>query len=176
MHGIFLHVLADTMGSVAVCISTIFIYFFGWTGFDPIASCVIAVLIFISAIPLVASCARTLLLTIPADTEYLLRETLGEVSQLRGVSSYTVPHFWLEDPAITAAQHEAHTNAGKHDDKVEGGKVLGVIHIIASKTSDLDDVRERTVSFLRSRGLDVVVQVEREGETRCWCGGGPKTQ
>ena len=92
------------------------------------------------------------------------------------VSSYTVPHFWLEDPAITAIQHEEHAQAGKGEDERDGGKVLGVIHIIASKTSDLDDVRKRTDSFLRSRGLDVVVQVEREGETRCWCGGGPKTQ
>ena len=149
MHGIFLHVMADTLGSVAVVISTILIHFYGWSGFDPLASCLIAILIFASAIPLVASSARTLLLTIPEDTEYDLREALAGLSSLRGVAGYVVPKFWLEEG--------------------ENRKVLGVIHVIAGKGVDLEDVKERAVAFLRSRQMDVVVQVEREGSGRCWC-------
>lgn len=38
MRGVFLHILADTMGSVGVVISTLMIQYWGWTGFDPIAS------------------------------------------------------------------------------------------------------------------------------------------
>ena len=149
MHGIFLHVMADTMGSVAVVISTILIHFYGWSGFDPLASCLIAILIFASAIPLVTSSARTLLLTIPEDTEYDLREALAGLSSLRGVVGYAVPKFWLEEG--------------------EDRKVLGVIHVIGGKTSDLEDVKERVIAFLKSRHMDVVVQVEREGSGRCWC-------
>ncbi|PVV00525.1 hypothetical protein BB560_005091 [Smittium megazygosporum] len=52
MEGVFLHVLADTLGSVGVIVSTLLIEWFGWTGFDPLASMLIAVLIFASVIPL----------------------------------------------------------------------------------------------------------------------------
>ena len=149
MHGIFLHVMADTLGSVAVVISTVLIHFYGWSGFDPLASCLIAILIFASAIPLVTSSARTLLLTIPEDTEYDLREALAGLSSLRGVVGYAVPKFWLEEG--------------------ENRKVLGVIHVIAGKGGDLEDVKERAIAFLKSRRMDVVVQVEREGSGRCWC-------
>ncbi|KAJ5606628.1 hypothetical protein N7510_009409 [Penicillium lagena] len=133
MHGIFLHILADTLGSVAVVISTVLVHYSGWSGYDPLASCFIAILIFASAVPLVSSTAQTLLLTLPADTEYNVRETL----------------------------------AGNQ-------KVLGVIHVIASRGADLEDVRQRTVNFLQEKNMDIVVQVERDGDGRCWCGGGNK--
>ncbi|KAJ5797290.1 uncharacterized protein N7503_006586 [Penicillium pulvis] len=153
MHGIFLHILADTLGSVAVVISTILVHYSGWAGYDPLASCFIAILIFASAVPLVISTAKTLLLALPADTEYNIRETLAGVSTLRGVVGYTVPKFWLDDTAQN---------------------VFGVIHVIASRGSDLEDVRQRTVDYLKDKNVDIVVQVERDGEGRCWCGGGNK--
>ena len=149
MQGIFLHVLADTLGSVAVVISTILIHFYGWSGFDPLASCFIAIAIFASAVPLVTSSARTLLLTVPADIEYDLREALAGLSGLRGVSGYAVPKFWLEEGG--------------------NGKVLGVVHVIAGKVADMEDVKETAIGFLRGRNMEVTVQVEREGNDRCWC-------
>ena len=149
MQGIFLHVLADTLGSVAVVISTILIHFYGWSGFDPLASCFIAIAIFASAIPLVTSSARTLLLTVPADTEYDLREALAGLSGLRGVVGYAVPKFWLEEG--------------------EARKVLGVVHVIAHRAAELEDVKERASAFMRGRNMDVLVQVERETDGRCWC-------
>ncbi|KAH7313195.1 cation efflux family-domain-containing protein [Rhexocercosporidium sp. MPI-PUGE-AT-0058] len=155
MHGIFLHVLADTMGSAAVMVSTALIYFFGWNGWDPLASCVIAILIFLSSIPLIKSSAKKLLLTVPDEIEYGLRDTLAGVSDLRGVATYTVPRFWMGD---------------KNTDS-ESEQVLGVIHIVATRGSDLDDVRERTRDFLLNHGIDVVVQVEKGEDTSCWCGG-----
>ncbi|KAI9833752.1 MAG: hypothetical protein M1819_003485 [Sarea resinae] len=183
MHGIFLHILADTLGSVAVVISTILVHYYGWAGFDPIASCFIAILIFASAIPLVSSSAKTLLLTIPEDIEYNLRETLSEVSSLRGVVGYTVPRFWLDDSSSEHADAHDHDHDHDHDhlhvheedhECSDAPKILGVMHVMASRTADLDDVRRRTVRLLSSRNMDVVVQVEREGEGRCWCGGGAK--
>lgn len=155
MHGIFLHILADTMGSAAVMVSTALIYLVGWNGWDPLASCIIAILIFASSIPLIKSSARKLLLTVPDDVEYSLRETLSGVSDIRGVASYSVPRFWMGDK-----------NTGSDNEQV-----LGVMHIIATRGSDLDDVRERTRAFLLSHGIDVVVQVEKDGDASCWCGG-----
>ncbi len=159
MRGIFLHVLADTMGSAAVIVSTLLIQYVGWSGWDPLASCIIAVLIFLSSIPLVSSSAKKLLLTVPDDTEYQLRNTLAGVSDLRGVASYTVPRFWMADRVSE-----------------KGGEgVLGVMHIIATRGSDLDDVRGRARAYLLSHGVDVVLQVEREGDVKCWCGGNTRS-
>lgn len=152
MHGIYLHILADTLGSVAVVISTLLIHYYGWSGFDPLASCLIAILIFASAIPLVTSSAKTLLLTIPEDTEFDLREALAGVSGLRGVVGYAVPKFWLEEG----------------NDR----RVLGVIHVIAGKGVDMEDVKQRAVAFLKGRQMNVLVQVEREGVVGCWCKSG----
>lgn len=202
MHGIFLHILADTLGSVAVVISTVLVHYSGWAGFDPLASCLIAILIFASAIPLVSSTAKSLLLTLPADVEYNVRDTLAGVSTLRGVAGYTVPKFWLDDTATSSAHdhghghchghghdhdhdhshhhpHHSHDHHHDHDHDHDHEKhnphVLGVIHIIASRGADLDDVRQRTVNFLREKNMDILVQVEREGDGRCWCGGGNKS-
>jgi solute carrier family 30 (zinc transporter), member 5/7 len=155
MHGIFLHVLADTMGSAAVMVSTALIHFVGWNGWDPLASCVIAILIFMSSIPLIKSSAKKLLLTVPDDVEYNLRDTLASVSSLRGVASYAVPRFWM----------------GDKNTENENEQVLGVMHIMATRGSDLEDVKERARALLLSHGMDVVIQVEAVGDTGCWCGG-----
>ena len=149
MHGIYLHILADTLGSAAVVVSTVLIHFYGWSGFDPLASCLIAILIFASAIPLVKSSAKTLLLTIPEDTEFDLREALAGVSALKGVVGYAAPKFWLAEG----------------DER----KVLGVIHVTAARGADMEDLKERAVAYLRSKHMDVLVQVERDGVNRCWC-------
>lgn len=149
MYGIYLHIMADTLGSVAVVASTLLVHFYGWSGFDPIASCMIAVLIFASAVPLVVSSAKGLLLTIPEDTEFDLREALAGVSALRGAVGYAAPKFWL----------------GQGNER----KVLGVIHVMAARGADMEDLKERAVTYLKSKDMDVLVQVEREGTNRCWC-------
>ncbi|KAI4714014.1 hypothetical protein J4E89_001464 [Alternaria sp. Ai002NY15] len=232
MQGIFLHILADALGSVAVIISTLLTKYYGWSGWDPIASCIIAILIFLSAIPLVKSSGARLMLSMPNDLEYSIRNTLGELGTLRGVVGYAVPKFWLEDEGAAHAEahakedhdcggghkhddhphdhHEhdhshshdhghshshSHDHAHSHDHGHDHGhahshshdhhdhdhdhshapkqrRILGVIHIIANRMADPEDVRERSHQFLKDRGMDVVIHVEKEGEGRCWCGGG----
>ncbi|KAJ1654779.1 hypothetical protein IWQ61_005343 [Dispira simplex] len=65
MQGVFLHIVADTLGSVGVIISTLLIRWFEWPGFDPLASILIATFIFLSVIPLVKLSAQQLLLPLP---------------------------------------------------------------------------------------------------------------
>ena len=62
MHGIYLHILADTLGSASVILSTVLTYLIPWSGWDPLASFLIAYLILITATPLVKSSAKRLLL------------------------------------------------------------------------------------------------------------------
>lgn len=197
MQGIYLHIMADALGSVAVVISTLLVRLTGWNGFDPLASCIIAVLIFASAVPLVLSTAQTLLLSLDSDIEYNLRDVLGGVSATKGVVGYSVPKFWLEDSGKKEAGHahtiddhrcseshsrheSGHHHHGSTDDHegspAKGGRaILGVMHVMVAQNADMLDVQTRLDRYLDNKGMDVVVQLEREHEGRCWCGGGPKT-
>ncbi|EFX06106.1 cation efflux family protein [Grosmannia clavigera kw1407] len=154
MYGIYLHVLADTLGSGAVIVSTALTHFWGWAGWDPLASFLIAVLIMGSAVPLVSSSARRLLLTVPAALEYSLQGILADVAGLPGVSSYAAPRFWVDDRAGSQS------------------RLLGMMHVVASRGTDVSDVRDRVRSFLLDKGIDVVLQVEREDDGMCWCTSG----
>ena len=80
--------MADALGSVGVVISTILTKYFSWDGFDPIASIIIATLIFVSAVPLIKSTASTLLLSISKTKEDQIRNILHEVQQVKGEISH----------------------------------------------------------------------------------------
>lgn len=155
MMGIYLHVLADTLGSGAVIVSTGLTHFIPWSGWDPLASFIIAALIMASAVPLVRSAAQRLLLTIPDEIEYTLRDTLSGITALRGVGSYSVPRFWLDDRF-----------AG---DEAPGDRLMGVMHVVAMRGADMEDVRDRVRAYLSEKGIDITLQVEREGTVNCWC-------
>lgn len=172
MTGIFLHIMADALGSVAVIISTILAKRDGWSGWDPIASCIIAIMIFVSAIPLVKTSGMKLLLALPTEVEWASRDALQGISELRGVLGYSGVRLWLQDKV---AEVQAHGHSHSHGEEQEGQKVLGVMHAIATHGTDLEDVRERVVMYLLGRGMDIVVHVERQGDIRCWCGGGVRS-
>lgn len=97
MMGVYLHVMADTLGSVGVIISTLLIEYYGWTGFDPIASLFIAFMITISVIPLVVESGKILCLDLPAGTEKSIAEALGELDSIEGLASFSSPRFWPKD-------------------------------------------------------------------------------
>lgn len=77
--GVFLHVLADTLGSVGVIISSLLIEHFGWKIADPICSLFIATLILLSVVPLLRETAYILLLRAPADMEEDLEKAFQKV-------------------------------------------------------------------------------------------------
>ncbi|KAK2074235.1 hypothetical protein P8C59_008456 [Phyllachora maydis] len=159
MHGIYLHVLADTLGSGAVMTSTVLTRVWGWAGWDPLASFLIAVLIMGAAMPLVSSSARRLLLTVPDGAEYTLRTTLAGLAGLRGVVGYAVPKFWVDD------RPEDGAGCG-------GTRLLGLMHVVAARGADVEDVRDRVRGYLLEQHIEATLQVEREGDTSCWCGVG----
>ena len=59
-------------------ISTILIHFYGWTGFDPIASLFIAVLIAASVVPLVIDTGKILALDV-SEKDTTIESALKEV-------------------------------------------------------------------------------------------------
>jgi zinc transporter 5/7 len=94
MQGIFLHILADTLGSVGVIISSALIDQFGWMIADPICSMFIAVLIIMSIIPLMKDSVGVLMQRSPPSLDYTLPTSLQRVYELEGVVQMHDAHFW----------------------------------------------------------------------------------
>ncbi|EPQ56426.1 hypothetical protein GLOTRDRAFT_115684 [Gloeophyllum trabeum ATCC 11539] len=141
----------DTLGSVGVIISTLLIQFYGWTGFDPIASLFIAIMIAASVIPLVIDTGKILCLDI-SDREVSIERALLELDSLEGVASYKFPRFWPKDASsvigsICIQIHPAWTRSD----------------LLDHSAGEVDRVVERVDSLLRSRipGLEeLTIQVE----------------
>lgn len=94
MKGVFLHILADTLGSVGVIISAVLMQMFGWMIADPICSMFIAVLIALSVLSLISESVTILMQRQPAALDPVLPQCYNKVTQLAGVYSVQEPHFW----------------------------------------------------------------------------------
>lgn len=112
MRGVFLHILADTLGSVGVIISALLMQFFGWMIADPICSMFISVLIAISVLGLVKESIWILMQRTPQIIESLLPACYQRVTGLAGVYSVQEPHFWTlcSDVYVGAVKLEVSKN------------------------------------------------------------------
>uniref|UniRef100_A0A6I8S7F4 Zinc transporter n=1 Tax=Xenopus tropicalis TaxID=8364 RepID=A0A6I8S7F4_XENTR len=93
-HGVFLHIVADALGSVGVIISTILMQRYGLMIADPICSMLIALLIFVSVIPLLKQSIGILMQRTPPSLDHVLPQCYQRVQQLQGVYHLQEPHFW----------------------------------------------------------------------------------
>merc|ERR1712051_1089097 len=91
MQGVFLHILADTLGSVGVIVSAILMQMFGWMIADPVCSIFIALLIGLLVGSLVADSMSILMQRSPKELDHSLPEAYQKVMQLEGVQE---THFW----------------------------------------------------------------------------------
>ncbi|KAF9478292.1 cation efflux protein [Pholiota conissans] len=160
MRGVFLHVMADTLGSVGVIISTLLIQFYGWTGFDPIASLFIAVLIAASVIPLVMDTGKILALDV-ADRDVDIQRALAELSSVEGLASYSSARFWPKDSSslIGSIHIQLERSASSHDP-------TGPHSSRAATYTKADRVVERVDTLLRQKitGLEELT-IQIEGKT-----------
>uniref|UniRef100_A0A3P9JPM4 Zinc transporter n=1 Tax=Oryzias latipes TaxID=8090 RepID=A0A3P9JPM4_ORYLA len=141
MRGVFLHVLADTLGSVGVIISTLLIRQFGWLIADPICSLFIATLIFLSVIPLLKEACEVLLLRTPPEHEKELNGALEKIDKLEGVLSHRDAHFW---------RHSANM-------------VAGTIHLQVMSDVVEQRITQQVTALLKDAGVNnLSVQVEKE--------------
>jgi zinc transporter 1 len=106
--GVFLHVLADALGSVVVCITSLVIMLTDWEYrfyLDPVLSLVIVLIILVSTWPLLRDSTLILLNTIPAHIDLLDLET-RLVTTVAGVSSIHELHVWrLVGRRVVASCH-----------------------------------------------------------------------
>lgn len=94
MQSVFLHIVADTLGSVGVMISALLMNQYGWMIADPICSLFIAILISISVYPLLRDSIYILMQRIPVDLEDKLPYCLSKIHGLNGVLNVHETHFW----------------------------------------------------------------------------------
>ncbi|KAK8747292.1 hypothetical protein OTU49_016730 [Cherax quadricarinatus] len=94
MKGVYLHILADTLGSVGVIVSSVLMYFFGWLIADPICSLFIAVLILVSVLDLLKNSVEILMQRQPRELDSVLSGCYYKISALPGVFSVQEPRFW----------------------------------------------------------------------------------
>ncbi|KAJ7970904.1 Metal tolerance protein [Quillaja saponaria] len=139
MEGIFLHVLADTLGSVGVVISTLLIKYKGWLVADPACSIFISVLIVSSVIPLLRNSAEILLQRIPRAHEQEFKEALSDVMKIKGVYGIQNFHVW------------SFTNTD----------IVGTLHLHVSIETDKAYAKEQAAHILHDAGIkDLTLQVE----------------
>ncbi|XP_028778658.1 probable zinc transporter protein DDB_G0291141 [Neltuma alba] len=142
MEGIFLHVLADTMGSVGVVISTLLIKYKGWLIADPACSIFISILIVSSVIPLLRNSAEILLQRVPKAHEKELKDALKDVLKIRGVCGIERFNVW------------SFTNTD----------VVGTLHLHLSTDADKASVKSQVSNKLHDAGVkDLTLQVEYVG-------------
>nr|TKS00291.1 putative zinc transporter protein [Populus alba] len=139
MEGIFLHVLADTMGSVGVVLSTLLIKYKGWLVADPACSIFISVLIVSSVIPLLRNSAEILLQRIPRAHEQDLKEAINDTMKIKGLRGIQNLHFW------------SFTNTD----------IVGTLHLHVSDKIDTASVKAQVLNTFQDVGIkDLTVQVE----------------
>lgn len=137
--GIFLHILADTMGSVGVIISSLLIRYFDWHIADPICSLIIAILIVLSVIPLLTDSAGILMQRQPKTLDNQLPSVYHKIQQLPGVLSVQSPHFWT----------------------LSSDKFMGGIKIEVSFNCDPRYVMQTVKSYFAQIGIhEVYVQID----------------
>lgn len=112
MKGVFLHILADTLGSVGVIISAVLMNMFGWMIADPICSMFIALLIALSVLALIKDSVVILMQRQPYALDNVLPQCYQKVVGLAGVYSVQEPHFWTlcSDVYIGAIKLEVSKN------------------------------------------------------------------
>lgn len=168
MQGIFLHILADTLGSVGVVISTILIKITGYQILDPVMSILIASLILVSSIPLLRSSTSNLLLELrtgngsstssSSNQEQELHTLLNSIIDTPGVKSYTTPRFWPVN------------GTGNANDL---NKLTGYLHIQFYRTENALTIKSKIDKRIKESKLfdKIYLQIENEIDD-CWCRNG----
>lgn len=139
MEGIFLHVLADTLGSVGVVISTLLIKYKGWLVADPACSIFISIMIVSSVIPLLRNSAEILLQRVPRTHEQDLFKALKSITKMKGVHGIRKMHVW----------------------SLTNTDVVGTIHLDVETETDRALAKAQVSHMLRDAGVkDLTVQME----------------
>jgi len=94
LYGVYLHILADLLGSIGVIASSILILMFGWHITDAICSAITSLLILVSVFPLLKNSILIFLQTYPFKKKKHFHKALKEISNHRDIIQCKDPHLW----------------------------------------------------------------------------------
>ncbi|KAJ3325553.1 hypothetical protein HDV06_003323 [Boothiomyces sp. JEL0866] len=141
MHGMFLHVLSDALGSVGVIVSCVLIQWFDWQWSDPLCSIFIAVLTVIGCWPLLKTSGEILLQRVPHSLDESIGATYYQISSIPGVLGYSKAHFW----------------------ELNQGEYVGAICVQIHRNVDDQSVLYQVQQIYRQIGINnVTVQIEKD--------------
>ncbi|CAL8095241.1 unnamed protein product [Orchesella dallaii] len=134
IHGVFLHILADALGSVVVIISALVIWLTDWKYndyIDPLLSVILVLLISYSTWPLLLDSSRILLQTVPKNinVQNLKEKVLQEVN--KPISLHNL-HIW----------------------QLTGSKFIATVHVICNSIEDCYQTVEKITRVFRNEGID----------------------
>ena len=92
LKGAFLHLIADSLGSVGVILGALIIGVTGWYFVDPIISIIIGLIIFISSLKLISQTVKILLESTPENLDF--GEIHSAIIGIDHVSSVHDLHIW----------------------------------------------------------------------------------
>lgn len=110
VHGAWLHVLTDALGSVGAIVAGALIWAFGWNWADPVASIVIGVLVLYSSWSLLRETGSVLMEGAPGDLD--VDEIRSAIWKIDGVESVHDLHVWTITSGMVALS--AHVTTCDH--------------------------------------------------------------
>ncbi len=139
VRGAFLHLLADTLGSVGAIVSGALIWAFGWRLADPVASAVISLLVGASAWPLLKQTTGILMEGAPVHID--VDEVQKALREAQGVQEVHDLHVW----------------------SISQGRVCMSGHVVMSKEEDGQALLQSLTALLKERFAieHSTIQVER---------------
>jgi len=144
VRAVFLHNVADALGSVAVIVAGTLIILYGWRLADPIATLLIAAYVLYQGISSIRGAVHILMMGAPADVD--VEELAAEAARVPGVLGVHHVHVWQLDERHRAAE----------------------AHIIVDPTGPepADEIKRRIRAMLRERyGIDhSTLELEAPGE------------
>ncbi len=136
----FLHVVTDTLGSVAAILAGLAVTFWKFYLADPILSIAISLLILPGAYSVIRESVSVLLELVPSaiDPEEIERE----IKEVKGVLDVHDLHIW----SITA------------------GNVVLTAHVVVSDVEACNDILKEVEEIAKKHGIEhTTIQIEREG-------------
>lgn len=133
MHGAFLHVLSDALGSIIVVISALIVWLTEWkyrNYMDPALSIVLVVLILNSVWPLLRESALILLQTVPThiQVDAIQKRLLEKVDGVLAVHEF---HVW----------------------QLAGDRIIASAHIRCRNLSEYMKIAEKVKEFFHNEGI-----------------------
>ena len=145
IRAVFLHVASDIVGTCAVLLSGIVIFFSHWTLIDPLFSIFIGILIIISSVRLWRESMTVLMEGVPAHLN--IKQVSQTMAHFEGVKAVHDVHIWTLSSDVTAlSAHLNIKNITSWDDVLLGLKSTlkqqyNIDHITLQPEADIEECK-----------------------------------